>query len=376
MIKIEEAKKNEVLMDQFVQENIGLVRAAIKKLGLDMHNEDYFQEGCIGLIEAIRNFNPKYGTKFSTYAVPMIQGRVKRYLRDYQIRSITGIKVSRELADIYLRYKRLHNKGMTDEEICTRLGITRDKLDYARQAMQGCMRLDADLPENRKRDKPHRLSDIIPSDISVEDEALENAMRESLLEQLFERLNERENRILHLYLQGSTQEKIAQIVGVSQAQVSRILRNIIEKGRRIAKGGVPMRKPKITDEQLLAECREHGTDEEAFEKIAAKYSMAVASVKNRFYRSGIKDILSHEEEKTTTVKEPAPVKKEPIKWYQDRTVSYLKVKAWEGKECTYTFEEGKLIISTKDGMISIEDYKTMLLEIRELVGEKETGKIA
>jgi len=380
MVKVEEVQADERLMDTFIQENMGLVRIAIKKLGLSVYDEDYIQEGCIGFIKAIKNYNTEFGTAFSTYAIPTIQSEIRRYRRDFETTSNTGAKVSRELMYIYFKSQKLRDNGIPDEEICARLDVSLEKLNKAHQAMQHCTYLDAELAENSKGEEGRSWYELIPSDFNLEEEATEKVFKAELFDQLFECLNEKWANILYLHLQGLTQTAIAQKAGISQARVARVLQNIIQKGRLIAERRIQV-KMKITDQQLLAECRKHGTDDTALEKIAEKYGMTLGSVKYRMYNGKIKHILKSEKEKeklpisakeqsqatTSTVK-----KTERIKWYQDKyRTSLLKAKAWDGKECTYTFQDGKLVISNKDGVVPIEDYKTMLLEIQELLSIKE-----
>lgn len=93
---------------------MGLVNAAIKKLG-SIWKEDYVQEGCIGLIKAIRKFKPEYGTQFSTFAMYHITGQIQKYKRDFEIDGVVGIHISRTIKDIYYIIKKHENK--TDEEI-------------------------------------------------------------------------------------------------------------------------------------------------------------------------------------------------------------------------------------------------------------------
>lgn len=151
---------------------------------------------------------------------------------------------------------------------------------------------------------------------------------------------------------------------------------------------------KIAEEQLLTECREHGTSIEALQEIAAKYGMTLGSIKHKVYTKGIAKKLKAEkvEKPVSQVVEDAareifknvytPPKAEPVleippisnyiaKPEQAKKPSILKVMTWGGKECSYTFENGKLVIETKEGTIQIDDYKTMLLEIQELIDNRE-----
>lgn len=365
MVKVEEAQKDNSLMDAFIKENMGLVRIAIKLLGLNPFDEDYLQEGCIGLIKAVKRYNPGYGVEFSTYAMPMIQGCLQRYRRDYETNSIVGVKVSRGIKDIFFKAKRLSDGGMSDDEICKQLGMSPENLNNARTAMQHCASLDVEFDENYKGEEGRSLYDIIPAESNFEDEVTERIHREDFLDKLFEHLTEKQAKVLQLHLQGLSQCSIGQKLGLSQVDVSRTLKKIIEKGKQIAKGGISM-KAKITKEQLLAECREHGTSTSALEKIAAKYDMATNTIRNKISRWMIKDRLNTG--KTAAKHEPAILRQET-----PNKVPTLKVKAWDGKECTYTFQDGKLVITSKNGVLEVEDYKTMLQEIQELISIREAG---
>lgn len=376
MVRVEEAQANNSLMDDFINENMGLVRTAIKKLGLNPFDDDYLQEGCIGLVKAVKKYNPEFGVAFSSYAVSMIQGKVQQYRRDYESANLTGVRVSRGIKDIFFRTKTLSDKGMSDEEICKQLGISLEKLNNARIAMQHCASLDAEFDENEKGEEGKNLHDIISSDSGFEEEAVERICRHDFLDQLFECLSEKQASVLLLHLKGFNQRSIGQKLGLSQVDVSRSLKKIIEKGKQIAKGEILM-KAKITEEQLLAECREHGTSKEALDAIAVKYGMTPGSLRFKLYHWRINDRLNAEKasEKAlvpakSVVKEiPLPNPEVPV----PKKISTLKVKAWDGKECTYTFQDGKLVITSKNGVLEVEDYKTMLQEIQELISIREAG---
>ena len=130
--------------DQLVLDNTGLVWSVVKKYrGRGYEQEDLFQIGCIGLIKAIDNFNPSLEVKFSTYAVPMIMGEIRRFLRDNN-----AIRVSRSLKDtaykaIYARENltRLHSKEPTIVEIAAEIGIPKEDIVYALDAIQNPMSL-------------------------------------------------------------------------------------------------------------------------------------------------------------------------------------------------------------------------------------------
>jgi RNA polymerase sigma factor (sigma-70 family) len=379
VVKIEEAQANKKLMDIFINENMGLVGTAIKNLHIP-HTEDYIQEGSIGLIKAAKRFDASFGTTFSTYAIAMIEGEIRRYRREYE----TTVKVPRGIKSIY--FKSLRMEHLTDEELCKELNISIKELNEARLAMGYCSSLDTDVHKEDGGDAPITLHSILASDCNTEDDAIENLFRSEIIDCLFQNLSEKQVEILELHLRGKSQQDIEKEVGLSQPHVSRMLRKIIELGKQIAEGGIKL---KITKEQLLAECRDHGTGKEACKLIADKYRMTTGSVNNCISRHGICKLLKEEKEKST----PAPVRinvKPPVQivepvqpdivqvkqeakpaiQHEEKRNSTLKVKAWDGKENTYSFRDGKLIITNEEGTLTVADIKTMIQELQELADKE------
>lgn len=183
--------------------------------------------------------------------------------------------------------------------------------------------------------------------------------------------NDKATRIIDLYRIGLTQEEIGRTIGISQVQVSRILKNIGYVIKYNIKGGMAVRKQKITEEQLLAECMEHGTGKEACEIIAAKYGMMSGSIYGNIRKYRIEEKLRKKRIQGELEKEKAQLS-ESIATIQpeQKKVSTLKPKAWGGKENTYSFQDGKLIITNKEGTLPVEDIKAIIQELQELA-EKE-----
>jgi RNA polymerase sigma-B factor len=375
VVTIDEAQANRELMNIFIEENMGLVGTAIKNLHIP-HTEDYIQEGSIGLIKAARRFDPSFGTTFSTYAMAMIEGEIRKYRRDYE----TAVKVPRDIKSIY--FKSLRMEHLTDEEICKELNISIKELNESRQAMSYCSSLDTDVHKEDGGDAPITLHSIIASNCNTEEDAIENLFRSEIIDCLFQHLSDEHARILQLHLLGKKQQEVEKIVNLSQPHVSRILKKIIEMGKQIAEGGI----------QLLNECREHGTGKDAWKLIADKYRMTPGSVSNCISRNGICKLLKEEKEKgapapvkintkppvliveSTQVKQEAiPTKQEaePTIQHEERRNSTLKVKAWDGKENTYSFQGGKLIITNGEVSLTVADIKTMIQELQELADKKE-----
>lgn len=211
--------------EEYIKGNLRLVLSVIKRFNSSNENpDDLFQIGCIGLIKAINNFNTELNVKFSTYAVPMIIGEVRRYMRDNN-----SIRVSRSLRDtaykaIYAKekYVRAFQKEPTVQEIASEIGISREDIAFALDAIQAPMSLQEPV-YNEGGDALYvmdQLSDTKNKEEKwVEDLSLQAAMN---------RLSERERYIIRLrFFEGRTQMEVAQDVGISQAQVSRLEKNAL-----------------------------------------------------------------------------------------------------------------------------------------------------
>jgi len=210
--------------------NLRLVLSVVQKFnnrGKDA--DDLFQIGCMGLIKSIDNFDLSYNLKFSTYAVPMIIGEIKRYLRDNN-----SIKVSRSLRDI--AYKALqardklileNNKEPTISQIAEELNIPREEVVFALDALQEPVSIFE--PINHGGDDTTLIMDQIRDKKSSDDGWLQNiAIKEGM-----KKLNDRENLILTLrFFDGRTQMEVSEEIGISQAQVSRLEKTALLRMRR------------------------------------------------------------------------------------------------------------------------------------------------
>jgi RNA polymerase sigma factor (sigma-70 family) len=212
--------KNEALFN----DNQKLVGMVLKKLGIFRNNdmyEDYLQVGYIGLMKAAERFDPEFGTKFSTYAVPMIIGEIKRDRRN----NGNVLHISRRLTETYNKYKYFHDMGYTDEEICMELGITIEALAKAIKAHMPLSYLDA--PNPIFEDGNIALADSIDSGYDLQEQCASNLDFEKFLP----RLKEDERKCIELRLQDISQMEIGEKLNISQAQVSRILFKVSEKMR-------------------------------------------------------------------------------------------------------------------------------------------------
>ena len=214
----------------YIKGNLRLVLSVIKRFSASNENaDDLFQIGCIGLMKAIDNFDTKLGVKFSTYAVPMILGEIRRYLRDNN-----SIRVSRSLRDtaykaIYARenYMKKNLKEPTIHEIAEEIGISREDIVFAMDAIQSPVSL-YDPVYTEGGDTLYVMDQISDKknkeEYWVESIALEESMK---------CLDEREKHIVQLrFFEGRTQMEVAEEIGISQAQVSRLEKNALKTMRQ------------------------------------------------------------------------------------------------------------------------------------------------
>lgn len=214
---------------QYIEGNLRLVLSVIKRFSSSNENvDDLFQIGCIGLIKAIDNFDSSLNVKFSTYAVPMIIGEIRRFLRDNN-----SIRVSRSLKDtaykaIYARENltRRNLKEPTIEEIASEVGISKEDIVYAMDAIQNPM----SLYEPIFTDGGDTL--FVMDQISDKKNKEETWVEHLSLSEAMKKLNEREHEIITLrFFEGKTQTEVADIIGISQAQVSRLEKNALRSMR-------------------------------------------------------------------------------------------------------------------------------------------------
>lgn len=215
--------------EQYIEGNLRLVLSVIKRFSQSNENvDDLFQIGCIGLIKAIDNFDSTLNVKFSTYAVPMIQGEIRRFLRDNN-----AIRVSRSLKDtaykaIYAKeaLTKQHLKEPTIEEISSEIGISAEDISYALDAIQTPM----SLYEPIFTDGGDTL--YVMDQISDKKNKEETWVEHLSLNDAIKKLNDREREIISLrFFSGKTQMEVAEMIGISQAQVSRLEKNALHTMR-------------------------------------------------------------------------------------------------------------------------------------------------
>ena len=209
----------------FINGNLRLVLSVIKRFNNRGENiDDLFQVGCVGLIKALDNFNSELGVKFSTYAVPMIIGEIRRYLRDNN-----SIRVSRSIRDT--AYKALavkermtadNAKEPTVAEIAKELGLPKEDVVLALDAILDPISLYE--PIYHDDGDAIFVMDQVKDEKNIDDKWLENIY----IKEAMGRLSKREKHIINLrFFEGKTQMEVAGEIGISQAQVSRLEKNAL-----------------------------------------------------------------------------------------------------------------------------------------------------
>ena len=216
--------------EEFITGNLRLVLSVIQRFsGRGEQPDDLFQVGCVGLIKALDNFDMSHNVRFSTYAVPMIIGEIRRFLRDN-----SSLRVSRSLRDtayhaLQVRTKLVEKNGAEPriEEIAKELGVPESEVIFALDAIADPVSLNE--PLYKDDGDPVYIVDQIRDENETDERWLDGiAIADGM-----SKLTERERRILQLrFFQGKTQTEVAERVGVSQAQVSRLEKAALERMRR------------------------------------------------------------------------------------------------------------------------------------------------
>ena len=216
--------------EEFIQGNLRLVLSVIQRFYNRGENlDDLFQVGCIGLIKAIDNFNVELDVKFSTYAVPMIIGEIRRHLRDNN-----ALRVSRSLKDTAYRAlqvrSELVNKDLkepTVDEIAKEMNMRREDVVFALDAIQD--------PVSLFEPVYHDGGDAIYVMDQIRDEKTsdESWLEGIAIKEAVKKLNKREKDIIQMrFFEGHTQMEVANEIGISQAQVSRLEKNALKHIRK------------------------------------------------------------------------------------------------------------------------------------------------
>lgn len=237
---------DKTMRDKIVQENIGLVWSIVRRfLNRGYEADDLFQIGCIGLIKAIDKFDTQYDVKFSTYAVPMISGEIKRFLRDDGL-----VKVSRTLKENGWKIKQASEKlshelgrDATLQEIAAATELSKEDIVMAMEANVEVESIYKSIYQN-DGNEIFMVDQVIAGNDSTnvgvtasgsygEDVEKEKLINSIMLKQLMDELDERERKLIeYRYFGEKTQSEVAKMFGISQVQVSRMEKKILMEMRK------------------------------------------------------------------------------------------------------------------------------------------------
>lgn len=212
-------------MNELISENVGLVWNVVKRFanrGYEL--DDLFQIGSIGLVKAIKRFDVNYETQLSTYAVSMIIGEIRRFLRDDGM-----IKVSRSLKETAAKVREIQrsepDKDFTLEELSEKLGLEKNDIVMALDATNAVESLDKPIGDDKD-------SKTIGEGIAYNKNEYDELLDKITLSNMLDCLDEKEKKvIIYRYYREMTQSKVAEIYGTSQVQVSRIEKKALAKMR-------------------------------------------------------------------------------------------------------------------------------------------------
>ncbi len=215
-------------MDRLIRENNGLIWSIVKRfMNRGYEVEDLYQIGCIGFIKSIKRFDTNFEVKLSTYSVPYILGEIKRFIRDDG-----PIKVSRSIKELNTkinelkRHYLLNGKEITLEQICKELKIQKEDAIIAMESTNAVESMDAAANAENKDGKQMTVFDKISTGKN-EEEMITNKM---VVNQLINELKDRDKEIILLrFFKEKTQTEVAKILGISQVQVSRIERKVLNE---------------------------------------------------------------------------------------------------------------------------------------------------
>ncbi len=216
--------------EKLIMGNLKLVLSVMQKFSYKNNTEadDLFQVGCIGLIKALNNFDTSLDVQFSTYGVVMIMGEIKRFIRDNQT-----VKINRSIKDLSYKiltakeeYIKKYDKEPTNNELAEILDVTPYQIINALESLTPTISLHE--PAFTEDSDSGFLLDKI-ADTSFE----ESFQTKIIIRDIIKNLNDREKYIISLrYLKGKTQTEVAEQIGISQAQVSRIEKNVLKQVRK------------------------------------------------------------------------------------------------------------------------------------------------
>ena len=224
---IEQAQSNdEFAKEKLIAENSPLIKSVIKRfVNKGIEYDDLYQLGSLGFLKAISNFDKSFNVKFSTYAVPMIAGEVKRFLRDSGVMKISrSVKtLSFKISSFIENYMAEYEKSPTIEEVASHFKVNVQDVVIAMESNRKIISLNSEICDNDG--KGMSLEEKVADEGSYD-----NFIDSILLYKSISMLSERERKIIILrYFRDKTQKEVASIMGVSQVQISRIENKVIEK---------------------------------------------------------------------------------------------------------------------------------------------------
>ena len=214
--------------DKILIENTGLIWSIVRRfLNRGHEGEDLFQIGCIGMLKAIDRFDTEFDVAFSTYAVPMIAGEIRRFIRDDGI-----VKISRKIKEnqmkimhqreIYINEKKQEPTIEELEKVCD---LTKEEIVMAMDASRNVESMDKEM---YSKDSAYTLMDLAEDDTNIEETVLNKIM----VQQLMDMLESKERKIINLrYFKNKTQSQVAKEMGMTQVQVSRLEKKILNSMR-------------------------------------------------------------------------------------------------------------------------------------------------
>lgn len=212
-------------MTNIIEKNSGLVWSIVKRFsGRGYETEDLYQIGCLGFIKAIQRYDVTFETKISTYAVPYILGEIKRFIRDDGM-----IKVSRSIKELSIKIRDLQNQYKEKEELTINkmaeiLNVTVEDINLA---LESARPIESINEENYNDGDKNNVSKI--EQIENKKDEMANIIDKIALKDLIGTLKEREKQIILLrYYRGKTQTQVSKMLGITQVQVSRIERKVLD----------------------------------------------------------------------------------------------------------------------------------------------------
>ena len=216
--------KSEEALSKIIEENQGLIWSIVKRFSGRGHQlEDLYQLGCIGLIKAIKRFDTSYNVRISTYAVPYILGEIKRFIRDDG-----PVKISRSIKELATKINEIQRQNiiktgeqMQINELAKLLKVSKEEIVVALDAIRSPESIDEELYDEEG-------GETKISKISSNKDETGNIINKICVQELIEELEDREKEIIILrYYKGKTQSEVAQKLGITQVQVSRIEKKIL-----------------------------------------------------------------------------------------------------------------------------------------------------